>query len=100
PGQVFVFVAFCCCSCDSRLRRERARRRLTNPWVNTNAEACRMRPFLLIVFLIFCIAIPSLSQVSVVKTAAGWELGNGHVRLELARSAGTVKLESLSRVGG
>jgi Melibiase/Glycosyl hydrolase family 36 C-terminal domain len=68
--------------------------------VKTNAEACRMRPFLLTVFLIFCIAIPSFSQVSIVKTAAGWELGNGHVRLELTRSAGTVKLESLRREGG
>src|ERR1700733_13187491 len=59
-----------------------------------------MRSFLLIVFLIFSTAISSFSQVSVVKTAAGWELANGHIRLELARSAGTVKVVSLRREGG
>lgn len=59
-----------------------------------------MRPLLLILFLIFSLAVSSPSQMSVVKTAVGWELANGHLRLELARSEGTVKLKSLGREGG
>jgi hypothetical protein len=40
------------------------------------------------------------AQVSITKSPTGWELTNGHIRVELARSSDTVNLKSLRREGG
>ena len=59
-----------------------------------------MRAFVLTAFLAFSVAIFAPAQVSIAKSPAGWELTNGHIRLELARSADAVQLKSLRREGG
>ncbi len=43
---------------------------------------------------------PSQPEVSIVKSSTGWELTNGHIRIELARSSSAVNLKSLRREGG
>jgi hypothetical protein len=59
-----------------------------------------MRSFLLIASLVCAVATCASSQVSITKSVNGWELTNGHVRLELARSSGAVNVKSLRREGG
>src|SRR5271154_558253 len=59
-----------------------------------------MRKFLLTACLICSLAIFATAQVSITKSPAGWELTNGHIRMELARSARTGNLKSLRREGG
>jgi len=59
-----------------------------------------MRAFLLAACLVISVIFPATAQVSITKSAAGWELSNGHIRLELARSSNTVLMESLRRDGG
>jgi hypothetical protein len=59
-----------------------------------------MRSFLLIASLVIAVATFATSQVSVTKSDDGWELTNGYVRLELARSSGAVNVKSLRREGG
>src|ERR1039457_5671212 len=63
-----------------------------------------MRAFLLTVCLIGCVATfattLAAAQVSVTDSPAGWQLTNGHIRLELARASGSVRLQSLCREGG
>jgi Melibiase/Glycosyl hydrolase family 36 C-terminal domain len=59
-----------------------------------------MRASLLTCCLIVHIANFSIAQVSINKSTAGWELSNGHIRVELARSSGMVSLKSLRREGG
>jgi hypothetical protein len=59
-----------------------------------------MRSLRLITFLICTVAAVATAQVSITKSAAGWELTNGHIRLELVRSSGAVNLKSLRREGG
>ncbi|MGA7293492.1 MAG: alpha-galactosidase [Terriglobales bacterium] len=59
-----------------------------------------MRAFLLTFSLLCYFAIIAPAQVSITKSTAGWSLTNGHIRVELARSADTVLLRSLRREGG
>lgn len=59
-----------------------------------------MRAFLLTAYLIICVAFPATAQVSITKSPSGWELANGHIRLELARSSDAVLMKSLRRDGG
>ena len=59
-----------------------------------------MRAFLLTACLVICVAFPATAQVSITKSPSGWELANGHIRLELARSSDTVLMKSLRRDGG
>jgi hypothetical protein len=50
--------------------------------------------------LICCVATFASAQVSITKSPTGWDLTNGHIRVELARSSGDVHLKSLRREGG
>ena len=59
-----------------------------------------MRLFRLILCLFVSVSTFSSAQVSITKSATGWELTNGHIRVELARSPDTVNLKSLRREGG
>ena len=59
-----------------------------------------MRAFLIIVCLTFYAVSSAAGQVSIIKSPAGWELTNGHIRLELARSSDSVQVKSLRREGG
>ena len=59
-----------------------------------------MRAFLLTACLIICVAFLATAQVSITKSSTGWELTNGHIRLELAQSSDTVLMKSLRRNGG
>src|SRR6202158_3062169 len=59
-----------------------------------------MRAFLVTVCLICCVATFATGEVSITKSPTGWELTNGHIRGELARSSGAVQLRSLRREGG
>jgi len=59
-----------------------------------------MRPFLLTACLICCVATLATARVSINKSPTGWELDNGHIRVELTRSADTVLMKSLRRDGG
>jgi hypothetical protein len=59
-----------------------------------------MRKFLLSACLICSVAAFAPAQVSITKSPAGWELTNGHIRMELARAEGSVQLKSLRREGG
>jgi Melibiase/Glycosyl hydrolase family 36 C-terminal domain len=59
-----------------------------------------MRSFLLVASLLCSVVLPVSSQVSITKSDDGWQLTNGHVRLELARSSGGVNVKSLRREGG
>ena len=57
-----------------------------------------MKAFLLTACLVFCVATFATGEVSITKSPAGWELTNGHIRVELARSSGAVKVKSLRYV--
>src|ERR1700730_15450343 len=59
-----------------------------------------MRAFLLTACLACCVAIFATAEVSITKSPTGWELANGHIRIELARSSGAENLKSLRRDGG
>src|SRR5271167_4395755 len=59
-----------------------------------------MRSLLITILLICCGAVLVAAQVSITKSPSGWELNNGYIRLELARTDGAVKLSSLRRKGG
>src|SRR5277367_6368564 len=59
-----------------------------------------MKMFRLLILLICCITAAAGAQVTITKSATGWELNNGHIRLELTRSSDTVRLKSLRRSGG
>ena len=63
-----------------------------------------MRAFLLTVCLIGCVATFATTfataQVSVTESPSGWQLTNGHIRIELARASGSVRLQSVRREGG
>ena len=59
-----------------------------------------MRSLLLSACLVWNVATVASAQVSITKSAGGWELTNGHIRLELDRTAGSVHLKSLRREGG
>ena len=59
-----------------------------------------MRSLLLFACLVWNVATVASAQVSITKSAGGWELTNGHIRLELDRTAGSVHLKSLRREGG
>ncbi|MGO9539631.1 MAG: alpha-galactosidase [Terriglobales bacterium] len=59
-----------------------------------------MRALLLTACLISSVATSALAEVSITKSPAGWELTNGHVRIELALASGEVHLKSLRREGG
>ena len=59
-----------------------------------------MRAFFLLVSLSFYTATFATAQVSITKLPAGWEMTNGHIRVELAHAARTVELKSLRREGG
>jgi hypothetical protein len=58
-----------------------------------------MRAFLLTACLISFSSFAT-AQVSVNKSAGGWELANGRINVELVRSADSVHLKSLRREGG
>ena len=58
-----------------------------------------MKSFLLLACLCLLTAFAA-AEVTITQSPAGWELTNGHVRMELIRSAGTVRLKSLRREGG
>jgi hypothetical protein len=59
-----------------------------------------VRAFLLTSCLACCVATFATGEVSITKSPTGWELTNGHIRVELARSSGAVQLMSLRREGG
>ena len=59
-----------------------------------------MRALLLTACLVICVVFPASAQVSITKSATGWELTNGHIRLELTQSSSTVLMRSLRRDGG
>jgi hypothetical protein len=59
-----------------------------------------MKSVLAVICLVIGIAGIASAQVSIDKSSSGWELKNGHIRIELALSAGTVRLKSLRREGG
>ena len=59
-----------------------------------------MRVFLVTACLVCCVATFATGEASITKSPAGWELTNGHIRVELARSSGAVQLRSLRRDGG
>jgi hypothetical protein len=59
-----------------------------------------MRAFLLTACLACCVATFATGEVSITKSPTGWELTNGHIRVELARSSGAVQLRSLRGEGG
>ena len=40
------------------------------------------------------------AQVSITKSADGWEMTNGNIQVELVRSSNTVQMKSLKRQGG
>jgi hypothetical protein len=54
-----------------------------------------MRKLLLAACLICSVAAFATAQVSITKSPIAWELTNGHIRMELARSGSTVNLKSL-----
>ena len=58
------------------------------------------RPVHLAVFLSLSIATLHAAQVSITRFAAGWQMANGNIRVELVRSLQTVELKSLRRDGG
>jgi hypothetical protein len=59
-----------------------------------------MRGIVVLACLIGCIVTSAPAEVSIKKSAAGWELSNGHIDLILARSSERVLLKSLRRDGG
>jgi len=59
-----------------------------------------MRRFLFIACLICCVVTFATGQVSITKSPAGWELTNGHIRVELAHAAGDVSIKSIRREDG
>ena len=59
-----------------------------------------MRKIIILACLIASIVTLTTAEVSVAKSAAGWELSNGHIDLVLARSSDTVLLKSLHRDAG
>src|ERR1035441_4184290 len=67
-----------------------------------------MRAFLLTACRIGCVATfattfattLATAQVSITESPAGWQLTNGHIRIELTRASGSVRLQSLRREGG
>lgn len=60
-----------------------------------------MKSFLLLVYLtVYTAGAGAATQPTITKTPTGWDLTNGHIRLELTRSSGTVGLKSLRREGG
>ena len=54
----------------------------------------------LAVFTGLLVAHLAAAQVSITKSAAGWEMTNGNIQVELVRSSNTVQLKSMKRVGG
>ena len=52
--------------------------------------------------VIFSLSIATLNaaQVSITKSADGWQMTNGNIHVELVRSSQTVQLKSLHRDGG
>ena len=54
----------------------------------------------LAVFSGLLVAHLAAAQVSITKSAAGWEMTNGNIQVELVRSSTAVQLKSLKRVGG
>ena len=60
-----------------------------------------MKSFLLLAWLTVSTAgACAATQPTITKTPTGWNLTNGHIRLELMRSSGGVELKSLRREGG
>lgn len=59
-----------------------------------------MKGFLVTVCLICTLTAFASAHVSITKSATGWELANGHIRIDLARSSAGVNLQSLRTVGG
>ena len=59
-----------------------------------------MRAHLLVAWLVGSLATVASAEVSITKSPAGWQLTNGYVRIELARTSNAVQLKSLRREGG
>jgi hypothetical protein len=59
-----------------------------------------MRRFLLFACLSFCTVGFAFGQVSITQSQSGWELTNGHIHVELARSSRGVQMKSLRGEGG
>ena len=59
-----------------------------------------MRLFFLVTCLSCCAASPVQADVAITRSARGWEMTNGQVRMALARSSQEVLLESLRRNDG
>ncbi len=59
-----------------------------------------MRLFLSVTCLICSLASFATAEVSITKSPTGWELTNGHIRVELTRAADGVLLRSLRRESG
>ena len=66
----------------------------------TRAGAPLMRWFLLTAWLFCSVVALANAEVSITKSSAGWELANGHIRIDLSRSLDAVHLKSLRREGG
>lgn len=58
------------------------------------------RTILLITCIVCSVASLAAGQVLITKSPSGWTLTNGHIRVELVRSSGTVLLKSLRREDG
>jgi len=60
-----------------------------------------MKSLLLLASLTFyTVGASAAIQPTITKTPTGWDLTNGHIRLELTLSSGNVELKSLRREGG
>jgi len=59
-----------------------------------------MRKIIILACLIGSVVTLTTAEVSITKSAAGWELSNGRIDLILARSSDTVLLQSLHRDAG
>ena len=59
-----------------------------------------MKPLLLFACLSLSTATIATAQVSITQSQTGWEMTNGHIRIELVRSSGSVLMKSLRRDGG
>ena len=59
-----------------------------------------MKLIQLAIFLSLSVAHLCAAQVSITKSAAGWQLTNGAIHVELVRASHSVQLKSLRREGG
>jgi hypothetical protein len=59
-----------------------------------------MKSILLFAYVVLSFTTLATAEATITKTSTGWELSNGHIFIELARSSSSVQLKSLRREGG